>query len=38
MEKCCQEIKLKMMTLRKLKIPNVLRIVVTYHSEYAASV
>ena len=37
MEKCCQEIKLKMIILRKLKIPKILRIVVTYHFEYTAT-
>ena len=35
--KCCQEIKLKMIILRKLEILTFLRIVVTYHFEYTAA-
>ena len=36
-EKCCQEIKLKMILLRKLEILTFLRIVVTYHFGYTAA-
>ena len=37
MEKCYQEEKPKMIILRKLVVPNILRIVVTYHSDYQAA-
>ena len=37
-EKCCQEIKLKLIILCKLEIPTILRIIVTYHFEYTATV
>ena len=34
---CGKEIKLKMIILRKLEIPNILRLVVTYHFAYTAT-
>ena len=31
------DVKLKMIILRKLEIPNILRIILTYHFEYQAT-
>ena len=36
-KECCQEIKMKLITFRKLHRSNILRIELTYHFEYTAT-